>query len=200
MNSSNISWTNREITLYNAGEGSFQSYDFNYVLYLKNNDYIEVCWYSIDSTISLTSKIPTRGPQIPSAIINVYQVTYCQPGVTGAQGSQGEKGPNIMFQPLENGTITSLNESSTMVISSNSFVNYLEIGSYLFVCNQSNPSLSGYLIVIDKIIPILPLMLRSSSNATLVVGWVNSNLNTTISWTTQSNVLFLGKTVIGPQG
>jgi len=199
LNSSNIPWTNREITLYNTREGSFQSYHFNYAVYLKNNDFIEVCWYSIDGTISLTSKIPTRGPQIPSAIINVYQVTYCQPGLIGAQGNQGEKGQNIMFQPLETGTITSLDESSTMVIPSNSLTNYIEIGSYLFVCNQSNPSLSGYLVVLDKIIPILPLMLGSSTNATLIVGWIYSNLNTTISWTTQSNILFLGKTVIGPK-
>ena len=69
---------------------------WNFVLTVAAGDYLELVWYSAESTMRLEAvpaqTTPTR-PATPSVIMTVQQVMYLQVGPTGATGNNGETGP-----------------------------------------------------------------------------------------------------------
>ena len=68
---------------------------WNWLVQANSNDYYEIAWSSIDTSMRIltrgTQSNPDR-PAVPSVILTVSQITYTQIGPTGSQGVTGPQG------------------------------------------------------------------------------------------------------------
>ena len=71
-----IDWSNSRITLHGNNAKALPSW--NYVGTFSSGEYAEICWWSADTNLQITSETsppsgPTR-PAIPSIILTVWQL------------------------------------------------------------------------------------------------------------------------------